>query len=196
MNLLSFFSCSCRHIRYLLCYLKVPFGEWGEYIYNKEKQRGVPPRVPLPPGILVPRLHGLPMQRVRPCPTAELKRYYGSGNSLRSSEQRVCVEVGYLSLMYPITVRSNWSGHLCRIFVCIILCKCSDRLLVSDGISLQCGAASRPFGSTPGPPNRSARRRNTVAHYSEPSCPVAHRNNSVPIFAPYKWLHCPLHLTM
>ena len=70
------------HIRYLLCYLKTPFGEWGEYIYIKKKQRGVPPLAirsaampqPYPRSpcrALVPRSHGLPVLRVRPCPTAE-----------------------------------------------------------------------------------------------------------------------------
>ena len=44
MNLLSFFSCSCRHIRYSLCYLKTPFGEWGEYIYIYKSTRGCPPQ--------------------------------------------------------------------------------------------------------------------------------------------------------
>ena len=78
MNLLSFFSCSCRHIRYSLCYLKTPFGEWGEYIYITEKRGGCPPSrykeggyaATLSPRspccALVPRSHGLPVQRVRP----------------------------------------------------------------------------------------------------------------------------------
>ena len=127
----------CRHIRYLLCYLKVPFGEWGEYIYIKKKQRGVPPRVPLPPGILVPRLHGLPVLRVRPCPTAEFPyteretqhQQQNESDTTRvgiryaHSEQRVCVEMGCLSLMYPITVRSNGSGYLYMTFVCIVMYK-------------------------------------------------------------------------
>ena len=41
-----------------------------------------------------------------------------------------CVCTLDILFSYLYTVRLNWSGYLCRIFVCIILCKCSDRLLV------------------------------------------------------------------
>jgi len=52
------------HIRYLLCYLKTPFGEWGEYIYIYKFTRGCPPQY-CPPCALVPRSLRLPVQRVR-----------------------------------------------------------------------------------------------------------------------------------
>ena len=40
------------------------------YIYKEKTKGGAPPGT-TPPRVLVPRPHGLPMQRVRPCPTAE-----------------------------------------------------------------------------------------------------------------------------
>ena len=60
----------------------------------------MPPRVLLPPGILVPRLHGLPMQRVRPCPTAEQQEFAALIRTAPTAERKrydqgVSVEVGY-----------------------------------------------------------------------------------------------------
>ena len=69
------------------------------YIYKEKTKGGAPPGT-TPPHVLVPRPHGLPMQRVRPCPTAEQQEFAALIRTAPTAElkrynQGVSVWVGY-----------------------------------------------------------------------------------------------------